>query len=222
MVLLDGSLIRVRRRTGIENRKNYSGKHKCHGLLVIALTDDRGRLVWVSAVRPGRSSEITACRHDKLTAHLRAAGLGAIADLGFVGLDDGAPDADPAVITGYKAARNRPLTRGQKLSNEARAAVRAPVEHGRLRPSQELARPRQGPHGSEVGDRAGAGPAGADEPGSRPLTDDLVGGLPPRTCPSLPTPTHTRSTDVQSSRCTELNQCRGRIKALGLGEQPVV
>lgn len=44
--------------------------------------------------------------------------------------DDSDPDADPAVITGYKAARNRPLTRGQKLSNKALAAVRAPVEHG--------------------------------------------------------------------------------------------
>ncbi|MFI1330964.1 transposase family protein [Streptomyces sp. NPDC020845] len=104
--------------------------HKCHGLLVIALTDDKGRLVCVSAVRPGRTSEITACRHDTLTAHLRAAGLGAIADLGFVGLDDSGPDADPAVITGYKAARNRPLARGQELSNKALAAVRAPVEHG--------------------------------------------------------------------------------------------
>lgn len=130
IVLLDGSLIRTRRRTGTANRKNYSGKSKCHGLLVIALTDDRGRLLWVSAARPGRTSEITACRHDHLTDRLRAAGLGAIADLGFVGLDDSGPDADPAVITGYKAARNRPLTRGQKLSNKALAAVRAPVEHG--------------------------------------------------------------------------------------------
>ncbi|MFF0084800.1 transposase family protein [Streptomyces canus] len=50
--------------------------------------------------------------------------------MGFVGLDDSGPDADPAVITGYKAARNRPLTRCQKLSNTALAAVRAPVEHG--------------------------------------------------------------------------------------------
>lgn len=108
IVLLDGTLIRTRRRTGTANRKNYSGKHKCHGLLVIALTDDRGRLLWVSAARPGRTSEVTACRHDQLTAKLRAAGLGAIADLGFVGLDDSDPDADPAVITGYKAARNRP------------------------------------------------------------------------------------------------------------------
>ena len=97
---------------------------------MIALTDDKGRLIWVCAARPGRTSEITASRHDKLTAHLRAAGLGAIADLGFVGLDDSGPDTDPAAITGYKAARNRPLTRGQKLSNKVLATVRAPVEHG--------------------------------------------------------------------------------------------
>ncbi|MFD7969482.1 transposase family protein [Streptomyces clavifer] len=86
IVLLDGSVIRTRRRTGRENRKNYSGENKCHGLLVIALTDDRGRLLWISAARPGRASEITACRHDKLTRKLRKAGLGAIADLGPAGL----------------------------------------------------------------------------------------------------------------------------------------
>ncbi|WP_329599959.1 hypothetical protein OIE43_42615 [Streptomyces pseudovenezuelae] len=98
--------------------------------MVIALTDGRGRPLWISAACPGRSSEITVCRHDQLTAKLRAAGLGTIADLGSVGLNDGGLDADLGVITGYKAARNRPLTRGQKLSNTALAAVRAPVEHG--------------------------------------------------------------------------------------------
>ncbi|MFF1379649.1 transposase family protein [Streptomyces sp. NPDC058308] len=72
-----GQLIRTRRRTGKENRKNYSGKSNCHGLLVIALTNDRGRLLWVSVARPGRTSEITACRHDQLIAKLRAAGVSA-------------------------------------------------------------------------------------------------------------------------------------------------
>ncbi|WP_406430679.1 hypothetical protein OHB00_02325 [Streptomyces sp. NBC_00631] len=33
VVLLDGSLIRTRRRTGTENREDCSGKHKCHGLV---------------------------------------------------------------------------------------------------------------------------------------------------------------------------------------------
>ena len=37
----------------------------------------------ISAARPGCSSEITAARHNKITAHLREAGLGALADLGL-------------------------------------------------------------------------------------------------------------------------------------------
>jgi len=92
VVLLDGTLVRTRRRTGVEKRKNYSGKHKSHGLLFLALTDEKGNLIWISSARPGRSSEITTARHDKITAHLGEAGLGALADLGFVGLDDDPDD----------------------------------------------------------------------------------------------------------------------------------
>ncbi|MER7736463.1 transposase family protein [Streptomyces erythrochromogenes] len=139
VVLLDGSLIRTRRCTGSENRKNYSSKSKCHGLLVIALTDDKRRLLRVSAARPGRTSEITACRHDHLTDRLREAGLGAIADLGFVGLDatDRTPTADRTVQQG---AGRRPRT--------GRARLRAP---------EELARAQQGTHRPEMGDRPGQG-----------------------------------------------------------------
>ncbi|WP_225995136.1 transposase family protein [Streptomyces arboris] len=108
-VLLDGTLIRTHRRTGRENRRDYSGKHKAHGLLILALTDAKGNLIWISSARPGRSSEITAARHDKITAHLREAGLGARADLGFVGLDD-RPHDDPVIITDRKATRNHRLT----------------------------------------------------------------------------------------------------------------
>lgn len=37
VVLVDGTLIRTQRRTGADNRRNYSGKHKAHGLLFLAL-----------------------------------------------------------------------------------------------------------------------------------------------------------------------------------------
>jgi hypothetical protein len=129
VVLLDGTLVRTRRRTGTQNRRNYSGKHKAHGLLFLALTDERGNLLWISAARPGRASEITAARHDKITARLREAGLGALADLGFTGLDD-APGTHPVIITGMKAARTRKLTRAQKDANTVLGRERAPVEHG--------------------------------------------------------------------------------------------
>ncbi|MFJ9034941.1 transposase family protein [Streptomyces sp. NPDC102274] len=129
MVLLDGTLIRTRRRTGKENRKNFSGKHKAHGLLFLALTDEKGNLIWISSAKPGRSSEITTARHNKLTRHLREAGLGALADLGFVGLDDD-PDDNPVVITGRKATRNHQLTTAEKEANRLLSRERAACEHG--------------------------------------------------------------------------------------------
>src|SRR6202522_1192389 len=75
-VLLDGTLIPTRRRTGTANRRNYNGKHKKHGLLFLALTDENGNLTWISPAHRGAASEITAARHDHLAARLRAAGLG--------------------------------------------------------------------------------------------------------------------------------------------------
>lgn len=128
VVLLDGTLVRTRRRTGDENRPNYSGKHKVHGLLFLALTDEKGNLVWISAAKPGRSSEITSARHNKICAKLREAGLGALADLGFVGLDD--DPADPVIVTGRRATRGHPLTEAQKEANRLVSRERAANEHG--------------------------------------------------------------------------------------------
>lgn len=61
-------------------------------------------------------------------AHLRAAGLGALADLGFLGLDDDGDD--PVVVTGFKATRARRLAPAEKEANRVLAAGRVPVERG--------------------------------------------------------------------------------------------
>lgn len=127
VVLLDGSLIPTQRRTGLPMRRRWSAKHKRHGLLVIALTDVKGRLLWTSTARPARGSEITACRHDDLVGRLREAGLAAIADLGFVGLDD--DTGDPTIITGYKKPKGKKLPPAKKLANQLIAAERAVCEH---------------------------------------------------------------------------------------------
>ncbi|WP_279329780.1 transposase family protein [Streptomyces sp. OS603R] len=128
MVLIDGTLIRTQRRIGKAARHNYSGKHRSHGLHFLALTDENGRLIWISAARPGRTHDNTAARHDHILAHLRAAGLGALADLGFRGL--GNDILDPVIVTGYTASRTHKLTPGQKEANRVLAVGRAPVEHG--------------------------------------------------------------------------------------------
>ncbi|PSJ30684.1 IS5/IS1182 family transposase [Streptosporangium nondiastaticum] len=127
VVLIDGTLIPTERRTGRADRRNYSGKHRRHGLHFLALTDERGRLIWISAARPGRTHDITAARHDHILAHLRAAGLSALADLGFRGLDNDV--LDPVIVTGFHASRTHKLTPGQKTANRVLAVGRAPVEH---------------------------------------------------------------------------------------------
>lgn len=128
VVLIDGTLVRTRRRTGAENRRHYSGKHKAHGLLFLAITDERGNLLWISAAKPGRSSDLTAARHNKICRRLREAGLGAIGDLGFTALDDD-PD-NPVIVTGRRRARKRPQTVAQKEANLLVSRERAANEHG--------------------------------------------------------------------------------------------
>ncbi|MEE1831842.1 transposase family protein [Streptomyces sp. SP17KL33] len=137
---LDGTLIPTLRSTGRAARRNYSGEHRHHGLHFLALTDENGRLIWISAARPGRTHDITAARHDHALAHLRAAGLDALADLGFRGLDNDV--RDPVIVTGFTARRAHELTPGQKDANRVLAVGRAPVEHG-FAPPEELADPHQ-------------------------------------------------------------------------------
>jgi hypothetical protein len=187
VVLLDGTLIRTRRRSGKANRKNYSGKHKSHGLLFLALTDEAGNLIWISAARRGAAGEIKSARHDRICEHLRTAGLGALADLGFVGLNDD-PD-DPVVITGAKRTRKKKLTAGQKQANQIIVAARAPVEHGfaALKNWRILTRLRLNPSGHAPA----PSPACPHKPRNHPLTDDLHRRHPPTTGTSAHEPSHT-------------------------------
>ncbi|MGC9535600.1 transposase family protein [Streptomyces sp. UG1] len=60
---------------------------------------------------------------------MRKAGLAALADLGFVGIDD-LPDDVPVIITGRKAARSHRLTKAEKDANRLLSRERAAVEHG--------------------------------------------------------------------------------------------
>lgn len=124
VVLLDGTLIRTLRRTG--RTTAASTRRTC--LLFLALTDDVGNLVWISRAFRGAASEITAARGARLLAHLRSAGLGALADRGFVGLDT---DLDaPVLVTGTKKKRKTRLTETQRIVNRLIAADRAVNEHG--------------------------------------------------------------------------------------------
>lgn len=140
VVLVDGTLIRTRRRTGKANRANYNGKHRHHGLVVLALTDETGRLLWVSAALPGKTADITAARRLRIRQHLHAHGLTPAGDKGFHGWHKDVrttrecPDCEgpceQIVLTPYKAEARRPLTKAQKQANAVFAAMRCAVEGG--------------------------------------------------------------------------------------------
>ncbi|MFF5523096.1 IS5/IS1182 family transposase [Streptomyces coeruleorubidus] len=71
VVLIDGILIPTRRRTRKADRKNYSGKHRHHGLRFLPLTDEGPPDLDIR--RPaGRTHDNTAARHDHILAHLHA------------------------------------------------------------------------------------------------------------------------------------------------------
>ncbi|WP_205661000.1 transposase family protein [Amycolatopsis vastitatis] len=140
VVLIDGTLIRTRRRSGKANRANYSGKHKHHGLLVLALTGEDGRLVWVSAALPGKTADITASRRLGLRERLHEHDLSPAGDKGFHGWHKDVRESrdcpgcgrscEQVVLTPYKAEAKRPLTEGQQQANAAFSAMRCAVEGG--------------------------------------------------------------------------------------------
>ncbi|MEJ1202187.1 MULTISPECIES: hypothetical protein [unclassified Streptomyces] len=124
----------------------------------------------MSAARPGRTHDNTAAHDDHILAHLRAAGLGALADLGFRGLDNDI--LDPVILTGHAASHTHTLSPG-------------------LRSPQELADTRQTPCRSRPCHPTLARIARPDEPRSQPLTDDLLRELTPTTSVSTPRTGHT-------------------------------
>jgi len=128
VVLLDGTLVPTRRRTGKQNRRNYSGKHKRHGLLFLVMTDLRGNLLWISAAKPGRTHDATATKHNHIPAKLRDLDLAVIGDLNFSNADDN-PD-NPVVLTGRRPHPRRPLTRWERETNSWISRDRATNEHG--------------------------------------------------------------------------------------------
>jgi len=139
-VLADGTLIRTRRRTGKNNRRHYSGKHKHHGLSVLGLTDETGRLLWVSAVLPGKTADITAARTHHLREQLHQHQLTPVADKGFHGWHKDVRETsdcdvcggvcEQVVLTPYKAEAKRPLTEAQQQANTVLSALRCAVEGG--------------------------------------------------------------------------------------------
>jgi hypothetical protein len=133
-LLLDGCCIPVQQPAGRRNaERHYCAKHKARHLRVLTLTDQHGRLRWISAAQPARTHETTQAKRHEIPRRLRelntaGADLGLICDRAHTRLDD-QPDTNPTVITGRRANRYYKLTPADRQANQLLNAERAPNEH---------------------------------------------------------------------------------------------
>ncbi|MGW1616934.1 transposase family protein [Streptomyces sp. NPDC002285] len=169
VVRIDGTLIPTQRRTGKADRRNYAGKRRRHGLHFLALTDERGRLIWISAARPGRTHDNTAARHGHILTHLRAP-----------------RPWDRHRLCGQPNPQANPGAEGSQPGPRRRTCT----GRARLRPPQELSDAHQAPRRPRPRHPTPAGPAHPDEHRNQPLPDDLHRGLPPETSTSTPSTGH--------------------------------
>ena len=126
-VVIDAKEQAVRRPSGWDEQKPfYSGKRKRHTVKNQVVCTPAGRIGSVSATAPGRTHDLTVLRHTGVLGHLPA-DAGVMTDKGYVGVE--ADAGDRPVVVPARAARNRPLTEGQKASNRVINRHRVVVEH---------------------------------------------------------------------------------------------
>jgi DDE superfamily endonuclease/Helix-turn-helix of DDE superfamily endonuclease len=139
-------------------RAYYSGKKRAHTLKSQVAVDEDGRIVDVGRSRPGPWADLKVLRRSGLAGRLARAGVGALGDLAYLGVD--------GLVKGLRGASPRRKPRGQgrppedRRYNRAFARRRVKVEHaiGRLRRFQALsAVNRHGRKGHEARVRAVAG-----------------------------------------------------------------
>ncbi len=146
------------RRPKRRQRAWYSGKKKAHTLKSQVAIDEDGRVVDVGASRPGPWADLEVFRRSGLAGRLARAGVGALGDLAYLGID--------GLVRGLRGATPRRKPRGRERPaedrryNRAFARRRIKVEHAiaRLRRYQALsAVNRHGRKGHESRVRAVAG-----------------------------------------------------------------
>jgi hypothetical protein len=126
VLLLDGTCLPIHKPARHE-KHFWCGKHKAHHVRVLTLTDQHGRLLWISAPIGAAVHETRQAKRLQLPARLRRHDLAVICDRIHTRLDD-CPE-QPTVITGRRAANRRPLTRAEKTVNAFIAGERAGNEH---------------------------------------------------------------------------------------------
>lgn len=124
-VFLDGTERLIQRpRDSKRNRKNYSGKKKCHTRKNIIVSDENNRILLVTPTKSGR-------RHDKRLSdkidliNRIPKHIGIWADSGFQGIQHNHPNT----VVAKKGRKDIPLTKEEKKENQVISHFRVRIEH---------------------------------------------------------------------------------------------
>lgn len=126
-LLLDGTCLPIDTPARRREKQAWCPKHRAHHLRVMTLTDQHGRLLWLSAATGAGTHETRQAKRLNITARLRDHDLAIICDRYHTRLDD--QPENPTVITGRRGSRNHKLTPAEKTANNLLAAERAGNEH---------------------------------------------------------------------------------------------
>lgn len=116
------------RRSGDEQtqRQHYLGIKKRHTRKTQLIVNEHGQIRHLSASSPGSLHDLNHFRHSGAEEQIpKPATVGG--DAGYAGLGNELPDH--SLITSFKARRNQPLTREQKLLNQEFSRLRIIVEN---------------------------------------------------------------------------------------------
>lgn len=126
-LLLDGTCLPVHIPENRREKRYWCGKHKAHHIRIMTLTDQHGRLLWISPATPAGTHETVQAKRLNIPARLRTHDLALITDRAHTRLDD-QPD-NPTVMVGRRACRNHKLTKAEELVNALLSAERVGNEH---------------------------------------------------------------------------------------------
>jgi hypothetical protein len=119
LVLIDGTVAEGDR---TQAAGHYSGKVHREGTNLQAISTLEGKLLWLSPALPGGTHDARATREHEITDVLHELDLQALADRGYIGVDD------DVLITPIKRRAGQELAEKHMKSNKVHARLRAPIE----------------------------------------------------------------------------------------------
>lgn len=136
---LDGTEVQVRRpRANRPGRRAFvSGKKKQNTKKPTVISDDKGRLLWAGAIRPGRTHDVTAMRTEGIEDLLRQyPKVKAKVDSGYQGLARDFPDQVTAPPLKPKKDAPPDAVATWEQARKAQSSQRICVEHAIAEPKQ--------------------------------------------------------------------------------------